>query len=132
MENNNWKEFNYKSDFRELNNNTELKLVNNKTVSIGYITPSKVLDRKGEEIDLDDVLFFRAKKDFNRYKNLQQYNKVLSNDEYLDELDWAITSSLNMEYGEDNSNELQKAFELIKEYSIKAQEQIINESKTYL
>lgn len=131
-----WKEFNFKENYKELNNTMEVKLVNGKEVSIWQIVGGNLLDNRGNEIDTDYIVSFRAKKDLNRFKELQKLNEVLvvldADGDILDEIDWAICSSLNLKFGEKETEKLNKAFKTIRKNIEKAQQQILTESKTYL
>ncbi len=74
------------------------------------------------------------RKDWNRYNSLQKHYKLLTildqDGDIIDDIDWAICSSLNIEFGD--AEDLKKAFETIREYIEKAQQQILIESKTFL
>lgn len=59
---NTWKTFNFKENYRELNNTMEVKLYDNKVVFIWNIVGGTPLDKKGEEINTDNIGWFRSKK----------------------------------------------------------------------
>jgi|GEM_PF-4702413 len=129
-----WKEFTFKRNYRELNNTIEVKLGNGKVVSIWNIVGGNALDKNGEEIDLSSVLFFRPKKDLEQYKKLQKYFELLQkyDEETLDELSFAISSSLDISYNSLEDEKLSKLFKKLNKYIKKSQEKILIESKTYL
>jgi sulfur relay (sulfurtransferase) DsrC/TusE family protein len=133
---NNWQEFNFKESYRHLNNTIEVKLFNGKAVSIWNVVGGKILDKNGEEINTDNIGWFRSKKDWDRFRELQKFNKILTeldeDGDILDEIDWAINSSLRLKLDEKETEKLSKAFKTIRKYIFKAQEEIVTESKTYL
>lgn len=127
----NWKEFNFKQNYRELNNNMEVKLNNNKVISIWNIVGGNVLDSRNEEINTDDILFFRPKKDYNRYKKLQKQYELLEKYDFdtLDNFEFAIYDTYTEQEDRDS---ITKLFKKLKNHIEKAQKQILTESKTYL
>lgn len=127
----NWKEFNFKQNYRELNNNMEVKLNNNKVISIWNIVGGNVLDSRNEEINTDDILFFRPKKDYNRYKKLQKHYELLEKYDFdtLDNFEFAIYDTYTEQEDRDS---ITKLFKKLKNHIEKAQKQILTESKTYL
>ena len=128
---NNWKEFNFKQNYRELNNTMEVKLNNNKVISIWNIVGGNVLDSRNEEINTDDILFFRPKKDYNRYKKLQKHHELLEKYDFdtLDNFEFAIYDTYTQQ---EDRDKITKLFKKLKNHIEKAQEQILIESKTYL
>lgn len=127
----NWKEFNFKQNYRELNNTMEVKLNNNKVISIWNIVGGNVLDSRNEEINTDDILFFRPKKDYNRYKKLQKQYELLEKYDFdtLDNFEFAIYDTYTEQEDRDS---ITKLFKKLKNHIEKAQKQILTESKTYL
>ena len=127
-----WKEFNFKENYRELNNTMEVKLNNGKVISVWQIVGGNVLDSRGEEINIDDILFFRAKKDWNRYSTLQKYHQELNkyDEDTLNDFEWAILNAF--EEDSEDYKKVEKLFKNLLKYTEKAQEQILIESKNYL
>ena len=124
---NTWKTYNKE----RLDNTIEVKLYNNKIVSIWIIVGGTPLDKKGEEINTEDIGWFRAKKDLNRYKTLQKHHETLEQYDFdtLDDFEFAIYDT----YGNDDSKDkITKLFKKLKNYIEKAQEQILTESKKFL
>lgn len=124
---NTWKTYNKE----RLDNTIEVKLYNNKIVSIWNIVGGTPLDKKGEEINTEDIGWFRAKKDLNRYKTLQKHHETLEQYDFdtLDDFEFAIYDT----YGNDDSKDkITKLFKKLKNYIEKAQEQILTESKKFL
>lgn len=127
----NWKEFTFKQNYKELNNTMEVKLNNGKVISIWNVVGGNVLDKNGEEIDLSSVLFFRAKKDINRYKKLQKHHELLEKYDFdtLDNFEFAIYDTYTEQ---EDRDKIAKLFKKLNRHIKKAQEQILTESKTYL
>ena len=127
---NNWREFN-KQDYRKLNNKTEVKLFNGKVISISNVVGGNVLDSRNEEINTDDILFFRPKKDYNRYKKLQKHHELLEKYDFdtLDNFEFAIYDTYTQQ---EDRDKITKLFKKLKKHIEKAQEQILTESKTFL
>lgn len=126
-----WEQFNFKENYKELNNNTEVKLNNGRVVCIWNIVGGNVLDKNGNEIDLSSVLFFRAKKDLTRYKKLQKHYELLEKYDFetLDNFEFAIYDTYT---NHEDKNKIAKLFKKLNRYIEKAQEQILEESKKYL
>jgi len=128
---NTWKTFNFKDNLRQLDNKIEVKLYNNKVVSIWNIVGGTLLNKKEEEINTDDIGWFRAKKDLNRYKTLQKHHETLEQYDFetLDNFEFAIYDT----YGNDDSKDkITKLFKKLKKHIEIAQEQILTESKLFL
>lgn len=126
-----WKKFNFKENYRELNNTIEVKLNNGKVVSIWNLVGGNVLDSRGEEINTDDILFFRAKKNIQRYKKLQKHYELLEKYDFdtLDNFEFAI---YDIYTEQEDRDKITRLFEKLKSHIEKAQEQILTESKTFL
>lgn len=95
---NTWKLYN-STDFKHLNNNIEVKTYDGKVHSISMVVGVTVFRGRDTKINTDDILFWRAKKDWNRYNKLQKHNEVLEqyNFEKLDEFEFAIHDSYKNE-----------------------------------
>ena len=125
---NTWKTYNKE----KLDNTIEVKLYNNKVVSIwntvGGGTP---LNNRGEEINTDDVGWFRAKKDFKRFIKLQKHNEVLEkySFEKLDAFEFAIWDSYSEQ---EDKDKIAKLFKKLKSHMERAQDIILTESKLFL
>jgi len=128
---NTWKTFNFKENFRQLDNTIEVKLYNNKVVSIWNTIGGTPLDKKGEEINTDDIGWFRAKKDLNRFIKLQKHNETLAEYDFekLDAFEFAIWDSYTEQ---EDKDKIAKLFKKLKSHIEKAQDIILTESKTYL
>jgi len=126
-----WKEFTFKQNYRELNNTMEVKLNNGKVVSIWNIVGGNVLDKNGGEINTNDILFFRAKKDWKRYKRLQKHHELLEKYDFetLDDFEFAIYDTYTEQ---EERDKITKLFKKLSKHMEKAQQQILTESKTYL
>jgi len=127
---NNWREFN-KQDYRKLNNKTEVKLFNGKVISISNVVGGNTLDNKNQEININDIGWFRPKKNLERYKKLQKHYELLEKYDFdtLDNFEFAIYDTYTEQ---EDRDKITKLFKKLKLHIEKAQEQIINESKTFL
>jgi hypothetical protein len=125
-----WIEYTNK-DFYKLDKTFKVKLNSGKVVSIDMKVGSTLYDTSQNEIGTNDILFFAQKKDFNRYKKLQKHNETLAEYDFekLDDLEYAIYDTYTKET---DRVKITKIFEKLKKHISQAQEQIINESKTYL
>lgn len=133
---NQWQVFSYEESYKKLNNTMEVKLNSGKTVSIWNMIGSSAFDKNAEKIDSLSVLFFRQKKNYERFNRLQKHYETLKKldqcfeGDIIDDIDWAITDTLKIQFGEEE--DLKKAFETIRSYIEKAQNVILKESKEYL
>jgi len=109
----------------------ESKLNNGKVISVWQIVGGNVLDSRGEEINTDAILFFRAKKDMQRYKRLQKHYELLEKYDFdtLDNFEFAIYDTYKEQ---EDKDKITKLFKKLKKHIEKVQEQILIESKTYL
>ena len=128
---NTWKTFNFKENFRHLDNTIEVKLYNNKVVSIWNIVGVTPLDKKGEEINTDDIGWFRAKKDLNRFNKLQKHYETLEKYDFdtLDNFEFAIYDTY---IEQEDKIKIEKLFKKLTKHIEKVKEQILIESKTFL
>lgn len=128
---NTWKTFNFKENFRHLDNTIEVKLHNNKVVSIWNIVGGTPLDKKGEEINTDNIGWFRAKKDLNRFNKLQKHYETLEKYDFdtLDNFEFAIYDTY---IEQEDKIKIEKLFKKLTKHIEKVKEQILTESKTYL
>ena len=132
MKNSAWQEFNFRQNYQELNNKIEVKISNGKIISIWRLVGGNVLDNRGEKIDTDDILFFRRKKDLERYSKLQKYHQELVKYDFdtLNDFEWCVLNGF--ERGSEEYGKIEKLFKKLLKYIEKAQENIITESKTFL
>ena len=124
---NTWKTYNKE----KLDNTIEVKLYNNKIISIWKIVGGTSLDKKGEEINTDDIGWFRSKKDLNRFNKLQKHYETLEQYDFdtLDNFEFALYDNL---YKEEDKQEVEELFKKLKE-NIEAVKNIIEkESKKFL
>lgn len=133
---NSWQEFKPSEHFGLAQNKSiDLKLFNGKIISVYQVVGVTVLDGKNETISYKDIGWFRPKKDWNRYKLLQKANENISFFEQCDEYNNNRLFNLfnDLDYVlEDDRQELEQISIRLSELLIKAQQKIINESKTYL
>lgn len=127
---NNWKPYN-STDFKHLNNNVEVKTYDGKVHSISMIVGGVVLKANGDKINTDDILSWRAKKDWNRYNKLQKHNELLNQYDFekLDEFEFAIYDSYK---NEEDKKKVEKLFKKLRKHIEAAQENIVKESKQFL
>ena len=132
MKNSAWQEFNFRQNYQELNNKIEVKISNGKIISIWRLVGGNVLDNRGEKIDTDDILFFRRKKDLERYSKLQKYHQELVKYDFdtLNDFEWCVLNGF--ERDSEEYKKVEKLFKKLLKYIEKAQENIITESKTFL
>lgn len=128
---NTWKTFNFKENFRNLDNTIEVKLYNNKVVSIWNVVGGTPLDKKGEEINTDDIGWFRAKKDLNRFNKLQKHHETLEKYDFdtLDDFEFAIYDTYTEQ---EDKDKITKLFKKLKMHIKIAQQQILIDSKLFL
>lgn len=98
------------------------------------IVGTTMYDTSHNEINFDDVSFFRKKEDKTRYFELQKHFETLNkfDNDLIDDLDYAICSTLGVEYGTERFKETAELFNKFKELISEAQTKCINESKNYL
>lgn len=128
---NTWKTFNFKENFRHLDNTIEVKLHNNKVVSIWNIVGGTPLDKKGEQIDIKDIGWFRAKKDLSRFNKLQKHYETLEKYDFdtLDNFEFAIYDTY---IEQEDKIKIEKLFKKLTKHIEKVKEQILIESKLFL
>ena len=129
----NWQSYTNK-DFYTLDKGFKVKLNSGEVKSISTKVGSSLFDNSHNKIDTDDILFFAPKQDFERFKRLQKHldTLVAYDFEKIDELDFAITDSLKLEFDSKEEKELRKIFAKLKNYIALAEQKIYQESKNYL
>lgn len=132
---NNWQEFKASEHFGLVQNkDIDLKSFNGRVISVYQVVGVTILDNKNNEVSYKDIGWFSAKKDWNRYNNLQKHYQLLQkyDQETLDELSYTISGSLGFGYNSLEEEKLTKLFKKLNKHIEKAQQQILTESKTYL
>lgn len=128
--NNTWKPYN-KTDFKHLGSDIEVKTNDGKVHSISMIVGTTVFKGRDTEINVDEILFWRKKKDWNRFNTLQKHNQILVefDEESLDDLEYAIYDSYE---NEEDKKKIEKLFKKLKRHIKVVEENIKKESKKYL
>jgi len=128
---NTWKTFNFKENFRHLDNTIEVKLYNNKVVSIWNVVGGKPFNNKAEEINVNDIGWFRAKKDLNRYKTLQKHHETLEQYDFetLDNFEFAIYDTYTEQ---EDRDKITKLFKKLTKHIEAVRNIIEKESKKFL
>lgn len=128
---NNWQQYTKNS---KVTGAHEVKLSNNTIKSVYGSIGGKLHDNSHKPINHDDILFFRPKKDWNKFNTLQRHNERLQplTDELLDEVEFAISDGLGYEWDSKENKKLAKAISLLKKLRYKTELELIKEAQQFL